>query len=348
MHSTKPEPDSCEFSVKKFKNKVVRLRKPSENAAGWKACETDRDFKKIELIRAAFMVEGISKFFNGLMVGIAKKDNLLACIFVDGQFYLDFETSDLQVYTKVEGDDGIADEYLKKLKNAFEQVRGDKGDLKKAEDAQVYTVFDEPAQVEVPPDGAFEDATAQIPKKTAASEEIEGMVSNKSRKTNQYLNTEDTDLSEGSKRSEDTDPLEGEVEKALNELKTCCAEVSSKKCSDMILNGKKIYYAHDESIWQGTIIKVNFCSKKHDPNWVVVKWINSDKKVVISGLDECKAAIKKRLKDLSRPLRVSDSLFKTFKVYLNPTASKTLFTMQNRLYPQYKPPSGKSKYLLFT
>ncbi|KAK3241576.1 hypothetical protein CYMTET_48692 [Cymbomonas tetramitiformis] len=319
MRSTKPKPDSPAFSVNDFRKKVISLRRPSENAAGWKACETDRVFKKIELIRSEFMKDGRPKLFYGLVVGIAKKNNLLACIFVDGECFLDFKASDLQVYTKVEGDDGNADEYLKKLKNAFKQVRRNGNGLTRAEDAQAFTVFDEPEQIEVPLDGALEDATAQVPNKAAsedfevepaqvevptdgaledataqvpnkaASEDFEGKVSNKRKKTKQYFYTEDKDdLPEGSERSEDTDLVEGLL--ALNEPKTCCAEDSSEKRPDMALKGKKIVYAFDESVWHGTITKVNNCTKAHDQNWLLVQWMDSDNKVVSGDLWHAKTA----------------------------------------------------------
>eukprot|EP00854_Cymbomonas_tetramitiformis_P004575 gene4575-5603_t len=266
------------------------------------------------------MKDGRPKLFYGLVVGIAKKNNLLACIFVDGECFLDFKASDLQVYTKVEGDDGNADEYLKKLKNAFKQVRRNGNGLTRAEDAQAFTVFDEPEQIEVPLDGALEDATAQVPNKAAsedfevepaqvevptdgaledataqvpnkaASEDFEGKVSNKRKKTKQYFYTED---------------------------------------KDDLPEGKKIVYAFDESVWHGTITKVNNCTKAHDQNWLLVQWMDSDNKVVSGDLLACKDAVKERLEKLPKPRKMSDSLFKTFKVYLSPTKVKAVFAIQN-------------------
>eukprot|EP00854_Cymbomonas_tetramitiformis_P004119 gene4119-5096_t len=68
------------------------------NLCDWESCKTSHSFKEKELIRADF--DGI--YYYGLVIGKAKKANLLVCIFEDGHIYFNFKVSELQVYTGLE------------------------------------------------------------------------------------------------------------------------------------------------------------------------------------------------------------------------------------------------------
>ncbi|KAK3235380.1 hypothetical protein CYMTET_54411 [Cymbomonas tetramitiformis] len=82
------------------------------NLCDWESCKTSHSFKEKELIRADF--DGI--YYYGLVIGKAKKANLLVCIFEDGHIYFNFKVSELQVYTGV---DEAAEKYSDGLKIAF-------------------------------------------------------------------------------------------------------------------------------------------------------------------------------------------------------------------------------------
>ncbi|KAK3250281.1 hypothetical protein CYMTET_40331 [Cymbomonas tetramitiformis] len=310
--------------------KLVECRKLLENLRGWKYCNTDHSFKKKELIRARFD----NDYYYGLVVGNANKDNLLVCVFEDGELHLNYKVCELQVYTEV---DKATEEYSELMQYAF-NFDSFFPPFRTAKEK--YTPFEELAQTEVLSNGAVGNATGIISNKRDTKTQVDDEFRNAKRSRKNASDTEETDYVQVP-----TDGIEGAVNSSveLDLVKQATellqgTEVSNKEGSDLVAIGKRIFFTVEKvPRWEGYIKEVKKCSHLNDPEWIFVEWIIDGKKQV-GNLADCKSFLTKELN-----YEVRSNLYNTFKVAQNDQESFNLTTLATRLYPQFK--KGKSKYL---